>query len=195
MNGQDPVPPAEPQPQDPAPQASADPTTDPQPQPQDPAPQPEPKGAKGTPDEDQKIKRMISETVTKVLEGLVPAQPQDPAPQPDLMPDVDAIKAEHAEAAKAWAIERELLKAGCVDADAAMVHIDASSVSLSDDGKTVVDGLDLDEVKKAYPYLFHSQQQLKQTVSTGAAPGGALGNGEAKNIAEALSMMKADNNN
>lgn len=176
MADQEPTP-TDPQPQDPTPAPPAEPTPAPTP---DPVPQPpaEPTGgAKGVPDDAQKMQRMISEAVEKALGGLLPADPKptEPAPTPAPTPaaDIDTIRAEHDAQAKSWAIERELLKAGCVDADAAMVHIKADDVKLSDDGKSVSEGLDLEEIKKTYPYLF---QESKKTVSTTATPGGSKQN-------------------
>lgn len=196
MAGQEPTPtPTDPQPQDPVPAPPADPTPTPTPAPQPPA---EPTGgAKGVPDDTQKMQRVISEAaeaaVKKALEELHPTDPKPteptPTPAPTPTPDVDAIRAEHDAQAKSWAIERELLKAGCVDADAAMVHIKADDVKLSDDGKSVSEGLDLEEIKKTYPYLFPVQTQT-QTVSTSATPGGGSLSGEAKTIKDGLAMIK-----
>ena len=81
MAGQEPAPtPTDPQPQDPAPTPPAEPTPAPTP---DPAPQPpaEPTGgAKGVPDDAQKMQRMISEAVEKALGGLLPADPKPTEP-------------------------------------------------------------------------------------------------------------------
>lgn len=192
---EDPVPtptPTDPQPQDPTPTHPADPAPAPTPQP----PAEQTGGAKGVPDDGQKIQRMVSEAVEKALEGLLPADPKptepDPTPTPTPIPtpDVDAIKAEHETQAKSWAIERELLKAGCVDADAAMVHIKADDVKLSDDGKNVSEGLDLEEIKKTYPYLF---QESKKTVSTTATPGGAKQKGIPNSLEEGVKAAFAEN--
>lgn len=193
MAGQEPIP-TDPQPQDPTPAPPADPTPAPTP---DPAPQPptEPTGgAKGVPDDAQKMQRMVSEAVEKALEGLLPADPKptEPAPTPDPTPDVDALKAEHETQAKSWAIERELLKAGCVDADAAMVHIKADDVKLSDDGKSVSEGLDLEEIKKTYPYLFQTEDP-KKTVSTTATPGGSKQNTTPASLREGVEAAFAAN--
>lgn len=191
MAGQEPAPtPTDPQPQDPAPTPPAEPTPAPTP---DPAPQPpaEPTGgAKGVPDDTQKMQRMISEAVEKALGGLLPADPKPTEPVPTPAPDVDAIRAEHDAQAKSWAIERELLKAGCVDADAAMVHIKADDVKLSGDGKSVSEGLDLEEIKKTYPYLF---QESKKTVSTTATPGGSKQNTTPASLREGVEAAFAAN--
>lgn len=194
MAGQEPTPtPTDPQPQDPSPAPPADPTPAPTPDPTSQPPAEHTGGAKGVPDDTQKMQRMISEAVEKAIGGLLPADPKPtdpaPAPAPTSTPDVDAIRAEHNAQVKSWAIERELLKAGCVDADAAMVHIKADDVKLSDDGKSVSGGLDLDEIKKTYPYLFPVQAQT-QTVSTSATPGGGSLSGEARTIKDGLAMIK-----
>ena len=194
MAGQEPTPtPTDPQPQDPVPAPPADPTPTPAPDPT-PAPAPQPPtepagGAKGVPDDAQKMQRMISEAVEKALGDLLPEDPKPTEPAPAPTHDIDAIRAEHDAQAKSWAIERELLKAGCVDADAAMVHIKADDVKLSDDGKSVSEGLDLEEIKKTYPYLFPVQTQT-QTVSTSATPGGGSLSGEARTIKDGLAMIK-----
>lgn len=197
MADQEPTP-TDPQPQDPTPAPPAEPTPAPTP---DPVPQPpaEPTGgAKGVPDDTQKMQRVISEAaeaaVKKALEELHPTDPKPtkptPTPAPTPTPDVDAIRAEHDAQAKSWAIERELLKAGCVDADAAMVHIKADDVKLSDDGKSVSEGLDLEEIKKTYPYLF---QESKKTVSTTATPGGSKQNTTPASLREGVEAAFAAN--
>lgn len=160
MEGQEPKT-TDPQPQDPVPAPPADPTPTPAPVPQPPA---EPTGgAKGVPDDTQKMQRMISEAVEKALGGLLPADPKPTEPAPTPTPDVDAIRAEHDAQAKSWAIERELLKAGCVDADAAMVHIKADDVQLSDDGKSVSEGLVL--MKSRRPIRIYSLFKYKHKPS------------------------------
>lgn len=175
--------PAEP----PAPQDPTPPQEPPAPTPQ-PTPDPEPK-PHGEPDEFERMKREMSE-VKELIKSL---QPQEPAPAPDPTPNLDEVKEKHQAEAKAWAIERELLKAGCVDADAAMVHINAAEIELAEDGKTVEKGLDLEEIKKSYPYLF-PQQTNNTTVSTNAqgASGGSKPT-QAKTIAEGLKARQTAN--
>lgn len=176
--------PAEP----PAPQEPTPPQEPPAPTPQ-PTSDPEPK-PHGEPDEFERMKREMSE-VKELIKSL---QPQEPAPAtPDPTPNLDEVKEKYQAEAKAWAIERELLKAGCVDADAAMVHINAAEVELAEDGKTVEKGLDLEEIKKSYPYLF-PQQINNTTVSTNAQ--GAIGGSkptQAKTIAEGLKARQTAN--
>ena len=176
--------PAEP----PAPQEPTPPQEPPAPTPQ-PTSDPEPK-PHGEPDEFERMKREMSE-VKELIKSL---QPQEPAPAtPDQTPNLDEVKEKYQAEAKAWAIERELLKAGCVDADAAMVHINAAEVELAEDGKTVEKGLDLEEIKKSYPYLF-PQQINNTTVSTNAQ--GAIGGSkptQAKTIAEGLKARQTAN--
>lgn len=176
----------------PTPQPAADPAPTPAPQPappqQDPqpAPQPapapqEPQGPKGEPSELQKMRREIIDEV----KGLI--NPKQPAPAP-AGPSVEDLTAEHAAQAKSWAIERELLKSGCVDTEALMVHIKADEVKLAEDGKSIAEGLDLDELKKSYPYLFPQPTQTPQTVSTSANPGGAAKPAQAMTIEQGLEM-------
>lgn len=157
-----------PTPQDPAP------TPDPVPTPPQPQPQPEPQpqgGAKGEPDGFQKLQREFGE-MKDFIDGLKkaqePAEPSEPA--------LDELSAKHAAEAKSWAIERELLKSGCIDTDALMVHIKADDVKLGEDGKTIAEGMDIEELKKSYPYLFPSSTEPKKTVSTSAGAGGSKQN-------------------
>ena len=81
MAGQEPAPtPTDPQPQDPTPAPPADPTPAPTPAPT-PQPPAEPTGgAKGVPDDAQKMQRVISEAaeaaVKKALEELHPTDPK-----------------------------------------------------------------------------------------------------------------------
>lgn len=181
-----PTPAEPPVPQEPTPPQEP-PAPTPQPTPAEPKSEPK---QHGEPDEFERMKREMSE-VKELIKSL---QPQEPAPAaPDPTPDIDEVKEKHQAEAKAWAIERELLKAGCIDADAAMVHIDAAKVELAEDGKTIGEGLDLEEIKKAYPYLF-PQQVSNTTVSTNAQ--GSSGGGkpaQAKTIAEGLEARQAAN--
>ena len=192
MDGQlQPTPQPTPAPQPAAPTAPA-PTPAPQPvepqptpQPAAPAPEPAPQGgAKGEPDEYQKMRREILEEV----KGMLPKnEPAEPAPAE---PNLDEINAQHQAQAKSWAIERELLKGGCVDTDALMVHIKTDDVKLAEDSKSITEGLDMEALKKSYPYLFPQPTQTPQTVSTSANPGGAAMPTEAKNIKQGLEMRK-----
>lgn len=179
-----PTPQLEPQPS-PVPQ---DPAPTPDPVPTQPQPQPEPQpqsGAKGEPDDFQKLQREFGE-VKEFIAGLKKAQ--EPAAPSE--PDLDELNAKHAAEAKSWAIERELLKSGCVDTDALMVHIKADEVKLAEDGKSIAEGVDIEELKKSYPYLFPSPTptEPKKTVSTSAGAGGASAPTEAKTIKDGLAM-------
>lgn len=170
----DPTPTPDPEPPTPAP------TESPAPEPT-PTPDPEPKGPKGDPDKLQALERQIAE----IKEAL---KKEDSTPAEPAEPNLDEVKAQHASQAKNWAIERELLKAGCIDTDALMVHVKADEVKLSEDGKTISEGLDVDELKKSYSYLFPTQTDPKPTVSTSANPGGAQAPTEAMTIKQGLEM-------
>ncbi len=189
MSDPQPTPTPEPTPQptptpDPAPEPPA-PAPNPQPTPEPPA---EPK-PHGEPDEFERMKREMSE-VKELIKSLQPKEPAEPA---EPKPNLDEVNAKHQAEAKAWAIERELLKAGCVDAEAAMVHVDVSKVELAEDGKTIGEGLDLEEIKKSYPYLF-PQPANNTKVSTNAQ--GSNGGGkpaQAMTIKEGLKARQTAN--
>ena len=51
-------------------------------------------------------------------------------------------------------MERELLTGGCVDAKAAMAHIDMAGATLADDG--TLEGVDVKAIAERYPYLGSS---------------------------------------
>lgn len=163
-----PTPTPAPQPEPPAPQPQ-EPQPAPQPVPAPaPAPQPtprEPQGPKGEPSELQKMRREIIDEV----KGMLSPKPAEPAPAG---PSVEELTAQHQAQAKTWAIERELLKSGCVDTEALMVHIKADDVKLSEDGKSITEGLDIEKLKETYGYLFDQPTETKQTVSTSAQLGG-----------------------
>lgn len=182
----DPQPTPQPEPQpSPVPQDPA-PTPDPVPTPPQPQPEPQPQGgAKGEPDGFQKLQREFGE-MKEFIDGLKKAQ--EPAAPSE--PDLDELNAKHAAEAKSWTIERELLKSGCIDTDALMVHIKADDVKLAEDGKSIAEGMDIDELKKSYPYLFPSSTptEPKKTVSTSAGAGGASAPTEAKTIQDGLAM-------
>nr|DAZ40259.1 MAG TPA: minor structural protein [Caudoviricetes sp.] len=167
-----------PNPEPPAPA----PTEPPTPAPQEPTPDPTP-GPKGEPDGFKKLERMVVELKEQFEKGN-----PTPAQTEPTEPNLDEVKAQHAAQAKNWAIERELLKAGCIDTDALMVHVKADEVKLSEDGKTISEGLDVDELKKSYSYLFPTQTDPKPTVSTSANPGGAQAPTEAMTIKQGLEM-------
>ena len=63
-------------------------------------------------------------------------------------------------------MERELLTGGCVDAKAAMAHIDMAGAKLADDG--TLEGVDVKAIAERYPYLFKAAEK-PPTVSTGAS--------------------------
>lgn len=185
----DPQPTPQPEPQpSPAPQDPA-PTPDPVPTPPQPQPEPQPQGgAKGEPDDFQKLQREFGE-VKDFIEGLKKVQ----GPAAPSEPDLDELNAKHAAEAKSWAIERELLKSGCIDADALMVHIKADDVKLAEDGKSIAEGMDIDELKKSYPYLFPSPTEPKKTVSTSAGAGGSKQNIIPESLKEGVEAAFATN--
>ena len=189
----DPQPTPQPDPQpSPAPQDPA-PTPDPVPTPPQPTPQPDPQpqgGAKGEPDDFQKFQREFGE-VKEFIAGLKKAQ--EPAAPSE--PDLDELNAKHAAEAKSWAIERELLKSGCVDTDALMVHIKADEVKLAEDGKSIAEGVDIEELKKSYPYLFPSPTptEPKKTVSTSAVASGSKQNIIPESLTEGVEAAFAAN--
>ncbi|MFR7658626.1 MAG: phage scaffolding protein [Eggerthellaceae bacterium] len=182
-----PTPQQEPQPS-PAPQDPA-PTPDPVPTPPQQEPQPQ-GGAKGEPDGFQKLQREFGE-VKEFINGLKKAQ--EPAAPTE--PDLDELNAKHAAEAKSWAIERELLKSGCIDTDALMVHIKAEDVKLAEDGKSIAEGVDIEELKKSYPYLFPSSTptEPKKTVSTSAGSGGSKQNIIPESLKEGVEAAFAAN--
>lgn len=187
----DPQPAPQPEPQpSPAPQDPA-PTPDPVPTPPQPQPEPQPQGgAKGEPDGFQKLQREFGE-VKEFINGLKKAQ--EPAASTE--PDLDELNAKHAAEAKSWAIERELLKSGCIDTDALMVHIKADDVKLAEDGKSIAEGVDIEELKKSYPYLFPSSTPTKpkKTVSTSAGAGGSKQNIIPESLKEGVEAAFAAN--
>lgn len=121
----------------------------------------------------QKMQRQINELsdAFKAFQNPAPAPAPQPAPAP-AGPSIEEIQAQHEAQAKSWAIERALLVAGCVDAQAALTHIKAEEVKLAEDG-SIAEGLDVEAVKTAYPYLFQTNQPKPGTVSTSAASGGS----------------------
>ena len=66
------------------------------------------------------------------------------------------------------AVSTELAQAGCIDSKAACAHIDLDGVSIGEDGK--VEGVDVEGLKRSYPYLFGIRQQAGRT---GLPPQGA----------------------
>ncbi|WP_314921143.1 hypothetical protein [Slackia exigua] len=115
-------------------------------------------GLKGQPSQEQQIARIVSEQMgkqlTPIMESLRAIAPQ-PLPAGD---DGDAkgaaAKAADDLEAKRWAVERELLTGGCVDAKAAMAYIDMAGAKLADDG--TLEGVDVKALAEKYPYLGSS---------------------------------------
>lgn len=174
-----------------------DPKTDPRTEPTDPAagdpkgePGGEPKeptGAKGQPNwqmaaegyraERDAYKQQVAdltaqaEQLKQSLEGMRSAEDVQAAVDSALTEAngrFEADKAKWAEREKGLLVANALAEAGCIDATAAAAHVDLSQVTVSEDGK--VEGLDMDQMRDSYPYLFGKRQQ---SGSTGAKPGGA----------------------
>lgn len=135
-------------------------------------------GPKGQPSQEQQIARIVSEQMgkqlTPIMESLRAIAPQTPAGDDGdakgaaakAADDLEAVIARHADEAKRWAVERELLTGGCVDAKAAMAHIDMAGAKLADDG--TLEGVDVKALAEKHPYLFKAAEK-PPTVSTGAS--------------------------
>lgn len=174
-----------------------DPKTDPTPrdpepkeppagEPKDPEPK-EPAGAKGQPNwqmaaegyraERDAYKQQVAdltaqnEQLKQSLEGMRSAEDVQAAVDEALArasTQFEADRAKWAEREKGLLVANALAEAGCIDATAACAHVDLSQVSVGEGGK--VEGLDLEQMRGSYPYLFGKRQQAG---STGAKPGGA----------------------
>lgn len=151
---------------------------------------PEPKGGepKGTPSDEQKMKRLeqqvealktqLSEAqqqVTDLTANLDKALTED-----DVKAAVEAAKAEAEKAQEELAasasdrekrltVENELIKANCIDTAGAMAHIDMGGVEIAKDGH--VSGLDVSKLAEDYAHLF--QQPNTSSVSSAGTPAGA----------------------
>lgn len=68
---------------------------------------------------------------------------------------------------KRLTIENKLIEAGCIDAQAAMAHIDMDKVQIAPDGH--ISGLDVKELSESRKYLFDANGA---GVSSAAEPGG-----------------------
>ena len=135
-------------------------------------------GPKGQPSQEQQIARIVSEQMgkqlTPIMESLRAIAPQPPAGDDGdakgaaakAADDLEAVIARHADEAKRWAVERELLTGGCIDAAAAMAHIDMAGAKLSEDG--TLEGVDVKALAEKHPYLFKAAEK-PPTVSTGAS--------------------------
>ena len=135
-------------------------------------------GPKGQPSQEQQIARIVSEQMgkqlTPIMESLRAIAPQTPAGDDGdakgaaakAADDLEAVIARHADEAKRWAVERELLTGGCVDAKAAMAHIDMAGAKLADDG--TLEGVDVKAIAERYPYLGSSPRMRG---ALGSCPG------------------------
>lgn len=169
-----------------------DPTPEPEPKeppegdPKEPEPK-EPTGAKGQPNwqmaaegyraERDAYKQQVAdltaqnEQLKQSLEGMRSAEDVQAAVDSALSEAnsrFEADKAKWAEREKGLLVANALAESGCIDATAASAHVDLSQVSVGEDGR--VEGLDVDQMRGSYPYLFGQRQQAG---STGAKPAGA----------------------
>ena len=147
----------------------------------------EPTGAKGQPNwqmaaegyraERDAYKQQVAdltaqvEQLTRSIEGMKSAEDVQAAIDSALTEAngrFEADKAKWAEREKGLLVANALAEAGCIDATAAAAHVDLSQVSVGENGK--VEGLDVEQMRGSYPYLFGKRQQAG---STGARPGGA----------------------
>ena len=133
-------------------------------------------GPKGQPSQEQQITRIVDEQMSKqlspiaeALRALVPkggAEDGGDGAASKAADELEAVIARHAEEAKRWAVERTLLTGGCIDAAAAMAHIDMAGAKLSEDG--TLEGVDVKALAEKHPYLFKAAEK-PPTVSTGAS--------------------------
>ncbi len=133
-------------------------------------------GPKGQPSQEQQITRIVDEQMSKqlspiaeALRALVPkggAEDGGDGAASKAADELEAVIARHADEAKRWAVERELLTGGCIDAAAAMAHIDMAGAKLSKDG--TLEGVDVKALAEKHPYLFKAAEK-PPTVSTGAS--------------------------
>lgn len=141
-----------------------------------------PEGPKGTPSADQKAARIEQEN--KELKASIRAITDKlgiTAPETAPTVDVDAIQRQYDLDATKWAVEKELLAAGCDDLIGAVAHIDLTKIKRNGDQ---VEGFDREAFKKDHPRYFGTTTP-PATVSTGGTPGGAGGGGTPMTIREA----------
>lgn len=130
-------------------------------------------GPKGQPSSEQQIARIVKEAIAPLVEQFGAAKPEQAAAEPAAEDDGKAAL---------WAVEKMLIKGGCVDEDALMTHVDMSVVKLSD-GK--LEGVDIAKLQESYPYLFKPTAPAA-TVSTGAPSAGASTDKPAMSIREGI---------
>lgn len=181
-----PTTPAAPATPSPAPPATAPATQAPAAQPPaaaDPAPAP-----KGQPSQEQQIARIVAEALKPINEKLAAIDGADPAAAnqaaQDAQASIEEVNAKHAAAAKAWAVERALLTAGCIDSVGAMAHVKMDAVELAEDG--TLKEFDAAKLAADHPHLFKAAATPAVTVSTGAPAAGAPTSEPAKTIKEGL---------
>lgn len=147
----------------------------------------EEKSTKGIPDESQKFQRIIREQQEKI-DKLLKAQESNNAQEiENAKKEVENLKSTTANEIKKLVITNAVLKEDCIDDIALLAHINVDDVEMSDDGKTIKSGLDVEKLKEQFPHLF---KQTKTVSTTGTQAGGEVKTKVAKTIAEGLRMSK-----
>lgn len=149
--------------------------------------EPNQQGAKGAPDDAQKMKRLQSELAEvkaqleeerKNREDLN-SQLEKALTEDDVAKAVKDVKEEAEKAlteatAKATArekklvVENELIKANCIDTVSALAHVDLDNVEIASDGH--ISGLDVASLAESHKHLFEQPNTAK--VSSAGTPGG-----------------------
>ena len=190
-----PTPPADPTPPTPPAEPPANPA-EPQANPAEPpANTAPPTGPKGDPNDDAKAARLEQEAKdAKARADALQKQLDEAKTADDVKKAADEAKAQAEADAKAaedaykaqitrLGIEKALGGAGCIDTVSAMAHIDASKVTVAENGD--VAGLDVEAEKKARPHLFGTPTP-PIIVSTGAAHSGGTVSETAGSIADGV---------
>lgn len=175
--------------------------TEPTPEPNpanDPTPEPSAAGgAKGTPSQEHQFARIISEAIAPIKEqiaalanaGTEPdkgagsgdnAEPDNSAAVTEATKALEAMEAK----AKSWTVERALLTSDCVDTAALMAHVAMDKIEVEEDGS--IKGLDIDSLKKDYPYLFKTPAKVSTSAAQGGQPASAPVNSISDGVGQAL---------
>lgn len=147
-------------------------------------------GAKGEPSREQQMQRIANAAAAAAVEQALAqldtqvstVAPDDSQGQQETS-ELAQLRTQMADQAKAFAVERALLMANCIDTAGAMAHITMADIKTAEDG--ALDGFDVDKLKADYPHLFAAQ--TTPTVSTGASPKGKpAANQQVMTVREAL---------
>lgn len=147
-------------------------------------------GAKGEPSREQQMQRIANAAAAAAVEQALAqlgtqvstVAPDDSQGQQETS-ELAQLRTQMADQAKAFAVERALLMANCIDTAGAMAHITMADIKTAEDG--ALDGFDEDKLKADYPHLFAAQ--TTPTVSTGASPKGKpAANQQVMTVREAL---------